>query len=204
MPRPGARPVWRLVGPAFASSVGAFLLTVAAGPEWTAMRRDMGLSMSVAWSFVAYLLPAAVGAAVGALVGRRWPAAVALPAAALLVPGALLTAFASGSGALLFVRASTGFAAGLAWGVTVVLVAQVGPRRVWVAPLVGGVVVLGLVLGPVVGALLERAVGWRWPFLLAVPFGLVALLATAISEIVVVVKRAYRPARSPARPFAGR
>lgn len=194
-PRPGVRPVWPLIGPALAASLGAFLLAVTVGPAWDAMRRDMHLSTSGA--FVAYLLPAVLAVPVGALVGRRWPTAVALPAIVLLVPGSLLTALAPGSGLLLLGRAVTGFGAGLAWGVTAVLVAQAGARRVWVAPLVAGAVVLALGLGALAGALLARMFSWRWPFLLAVPFEVVALLVTAASGIIVLVQGSSRPARSP-------
>ncbi|MEV0807255.1 MFS transporter [Micromonospora sp. NPDC050200] len=202
-PRPGVRPVWLLIGPALAASLGAFLLAVTVGPERAAIQRDMHLPTSVIpWIFVAYLLPAVLAVPVGALVGRRWPTAVALPAIALLIPGSLLTALAPGSGPLLVGRAVTGFGAGLAWGVTAMLVTQVGARRVWVAPLVAGAVVLALGLGPVAGALLEPTAGWRWPFVLAVPFEVVALLATTVSGIIVLMRRASRPAQPPAAPLA--
>ncbi|MFE9191737.1 MFS transporter [Micromonospora sp. NPDC007208] len=190
------RPVWLLIGPTLSASLGAFLLAVTVGPQWVAIQRDMNLPASaVLWIFVAYLLPAVLAVAVGALVGRRWPTAVALSAIALLVPGSLLTALASGDALLLLGRAVTGFGAGLAWGVTAMLVAQMGARRVWVTPLVAGIVVLALGLGPVAGVLVGRAVGWRWPFMLAVPFGAVALLATVVSGIVVLIQRASRPAQ---------
>ncbi|MFI6784368.1 MFS transporter [Micromonospora sp. NPDC050276] len=189
-----SRPVWLLIGPTLAASLGAFLLAVTVGPQWAAIQRDMDLPTSaVLWIFVAYLLPAVLAVAGGALVGRRWPTAVALSAIALLVPGSLLTALASGDALLLLGRAVTGFGAGLAWGVTAMLVAQMGARRVWVLPLVAGVVVLALGLGPVAGVLVGRAVGWRWPFLLAVPFGAVALLVTAVTGIIVLIQHASRP-----------
>ncbi|MFI7609463.1 MFS transporter [Micromonospora sp. NPDC049366] len=193
------RPVWLLIGPTLAASLGAFLLAVPVGPEWVAIQRDMDLPTSAAlWIFVAFLLPAALAVLVGARVGRRWPTAVALPAVALLVFGSLLTMLASGSGVLLLGRAVNGFGAGLAWGVTAVLVAHIAARRVWVTALVAGAVVLALGLGPVAGLLLQRAVGWRWPFMLALPFGAVALLATAVSGIIVLILRASRPAQPPA------
>ncbi|MEV4500245.1 MFS transporter, partial [Micromonospora arborensis] len=190
------RPVWLLIGPTLAASLGAFLLAVTVGPQWVAMQRDMHLPTSaVLWIFVAYLLPAVLAGAVGALAGRRWPTAVALSAIVLLVSGSLLTSLAPGDALLLLGRAVTGFGAGLAWGVTAMLVAQMGARRVRVTPLVAGVVLLALGLGPVAGVLVGRAVGWRWPFLLAVPFGAVAMLVTVVSGIVVLIQRASRPAQ---------
>jgi MFS family permease len=187
------RPAWQVIGPAVTASVGAYLLAVTVGPQWTSMRLDLQLSTAVVWIFVAYLLAAAVGVAVGALVGRRWPAAVTVPAAVLLLPGTLLTAFAPGSGVLLLARGLTGFAAGLAWGVTAALVGQMGARRALVAPIVGGAVLLGLVFGPVTGAVVGQGFTWRIPFILAVPFELVALLATVVCEIVVLTRSASKP-----------
>ncbi|MGI5521574.1 MFS transporter [Micromonospora sp. CA-259024] len=189
-------PVWLLIGPTLAASLGAFLLAVTVGSQWVGIQRDMDLpSSAVLWIFVAYLLPAALAVAVGALVVRRWPTAGTLLAIVLLVFGSLLTALAPGGGVLLVGRAVTGFGAGLAWGVTAMLVAQMGARRVWVTPLVAGAVVLALGLGPVAGVLLGQAVGWRWPFMLAVPFGAVALLVTTVSGIVLLMQRASRPAQ---------
>lgn len=201
-PPQAVRPVWLLLGPGLAASLGAFGLAVPVGPEWVAMRRDLDLPTSaILWIFVAHLLPAVLAVPIGALVGRRWPTAVASSAIALLVLGALLTALAPANGPLLLGRAVTGFGAGLAWGVTAVLVAQTGARRRWVTPLVAGAVVLALGLGPVAGALVQRTVGWRWPFLLAVPLGAVALLATAVCGIIALIQRASRPA--PPRATSG-
>ncbi|WP_460917131.1 MFS transporter [Plantactinospora veratri] len=183
--------------------MGAFMLAVIIGPAWIAIQRDMDLPASVPlWIFVAYLLPAVLAVPVGALVGRRWPTAVTLPAIVLLTSGSLLTALAPGSGPLLVGRAVTGFGAALAWGVTAALVARVRARRAWTVPLVAGAVVVGLALGPVAGALLGQTLGWRWPVMLAVPFGAAALLATAVSGIVVLVRHASPPAQPPAVPLA--
>ncbi|MFD0974953.1 MFS transporter [Plantactinospora endophytica] len=202
-PLPGVRPAWLLIGPVLAASLGAFLLTLTVGPEGAAIQRDLQLpTLGILWMFVAFLLPAALAVPVGALVGRRWPIAVALPAIVLLVPGSLLIALAPGSGSLLLGRAVTGFGAGLAWGVTAVLVVPLRARRGWAVPLAAGAVVLGLVLGPVIGALLARFLGWRLPFMLAVLFGVVALLVTAVSGIVVLTRSASPPAQPPAAPSA--
>lgn len=202
-PRPDVPPAWLLIGPALAASLGAYLLAVTLGPDGTTIERDMDLPASVIpWNLVAYLLAAVLAVLVGVLVGRRWPTAVALPASVLLLPGTLLTAFASGGGVLLFSRAVTGFGAGLAWGVTAVLVARMRARRAWVAPVVGGTVVLALGLGPVAWVLLGRPLGWRFPFLLAVPVEVVAMLVIAVSGIIVLVQRASRPAQPPPAPLA--
>ncbi|MBB4960962.1 hypothetical protein [Micromonospora polyrhachis] len=97
--RLGIRPVWLLLGPALAASLGAFLLAVTVGPVWGAIQQTLDLStLTMGWTFVTYLLSAVVAVPVGALVGRRWPTAVTLPAIVLLVFGSLLLAFAPGIG----------------------------------------------------------------------------------------------------------
>ncbi|MEV4416463.1 MFS transporter [Catellatospora sp. NPDC049609] len=195
--------IWLLIGPALAASLGAFLLTVTIGTEWTAIQGDLQLTASsTIWVFAAYLLPAILAAGVGALLGRGWPTVVGLSATVLLVLGALLTALAPGSGPLLLGRALTGFGAGLAWGVTAVLVRQLSVRRTWVTPLVAGLVVLALILGPVLATLLAQAVGWRWPFMLALPLGAVAFLVTAVGGLVALTRRAAQPVPTPAPPAA--
>ncbi|MEU4677825.1 hypothetical protein [Micromonospora sp. NPDC023737] len=187
-PSPG-RPAWLLIGPALTALLGVYLLAITFGSGGTAMRMDMDLPASVIpWSFVAYLLPALLAVPVGYLLGRRWPTTMALPAAVLLILGTLLTTLAPGSGSLLFARVLTGIGAGLAWGVTAALVAQMGARRVWLAPLIGGMAVLALGFGAASGMLLTRGLTWRMPFLLAVPFEGVAVLATTVTGIVMLTR----------------
>jgi len=124
----------------------------------------------------------------------------------------MLTAFAPGSGILLLGRGVTGFGAGLAWGVTAVLVAQAGARRLWVAPLVAGVVLFGLVLVPGIAAFLTRALSWRFPFMLAVLFAVGALLVTAATDsnrtepggaVSRQAMSTVRPAAAPAGTYGG-
>lgn len=194
--RPGGRaPAWLLLGPAIAASLGSYLLTVPIGPAGVAMQRDMQLpAAGIVWALAAYLLPAAAAGTAGFLLGRRWPVAMALPAIALMATGSLLTTLAGGSGSLLLGRAVTGFGAGLAWGVTAALVlAQPAARRSWLAQGVAGVAVLAMVVGPVTGMILARAVGWRLPFTLALPLAAVAFLATAVGGIAVLAGRGTRP-----------
>ncbi|MEV4813096.1 hypothetical protein [Micromonospora avicenniae] len=200
-PPPG-RPAWLLIGPALTALLGVYLLAVTFGPLGTAMQRDLHLSDSVIpGHLVAYLLPALMAVPVGVLVGRRWPTAIALPAGVLLVIGTLLSALAPGGGSLLFSRLLTGVGAGLAWGVTAALVAQMRAQRVWLGPLIGGMAVLVLGLGAASGALLTRGLTWRMPFVLAVPFEVVAVLVTAVTGIVALTRRPSGPAQPPAAPL---
>ncbi|MER7441678.1 hypothetical protein [Micromonospora avicenniae] len=200
---PPARPAWLLIGPALTALLGVYLLAVPFGLVGRVMQRDVHLPDSgIPGHLVAYLLPALLAVPVGVLVGRRWPSAVALPAAVLLILGTLLTALAPGGGSLLFGRVLTGIGAGLAWGVTAALVAQMRLPRVWVAPLVAGAVVLTVGFSSAAaGEFLTRGITWRMPFLLAVPLEVVAVLATAVTGIVALTRRPSRPAQPPAAPM---
>ncbi|WP_026212660.1 MFS transporter [Longispora albida] len=193
-PQPVPRPGWLLIGPVIAAAVGAFLLTVTIGEGWTAISRDLALpNTSVIWNFAVYLVPAVLAAVIGALAGSRWPTAVAMPAAALLVPGCLLTSLASDSTVLLIGRGVTGFAAGLAWGVTAALVAKTGPGRMVAGLTAGCVILLSLVAGPVSWLVLGSVTTWRVPFLLAAVPALLAVLASLVSGIILLVQRSNRP-----------
>ena len=196
-PPPGP-PVWTLIGPVLAAALGAFLLTITVGPELTGLQLDLQLPAAAAvWVFGAYLLPAALAVALGLRLGPRWPTALTLGAIALLVLGSLLITLAPAGGALLFGRAVSGFGAGLAWGVTAALVARVGAARVWLTPLAATLGVLAMLLGAVAGAAGARSLGWRWPFLLALPLGAVAFLVAVVIGIIVSTRRTG-PAQPPA------
>lgn len=172
-----------------AAWLGASLLTITVGPQWTSMRLDMQLpTLAVVWVFVAYLLPALATAAVGFLVGGRWPTVLVLPGIGLLALGALLTTFSSGSAVLLFARAVTGLGAGLAWGVAAALVRRQPAgraRAAWAITTTGTIV--ALVVGPLFGALVSMGLTWRVPLLAAVPIAGAAFLAAAASGIALLV-----------------
>jgi MFS family permease len=93
---------------------------------------------------------------------------------------------------LLFGRVLTGLGAGLAWGATAALVARAGQRLAVVASVASGAVLLGLVMGPVFGTLVTRALGWRLSFVLAIVFGAFVFLATAATTIVELARRPMR------------
>jgi MFS family permease len=193
IPRTDPAPSWLLIGPALAASLGAFLLAVAIGPVATAIRLDMDLpAFGIVWLSVAFLLPAGLAVPLGFLAGPRWPTAVTLPAIVLLVIGSLLTSLGPGSVTVLLGRAVSGFGAGLAWGVTAFLIVRGRSGPPWVAPAVGGAVGLALVFGVAAAAFIARAIGWRWPFLLAVPFGAVALVAAAVCGTILLSRTSRR------------
>ncbi|MEQ4716820.1 DHA2 family efflux MFS transporter permease subunit [Nonomuraea sp. B19D2] len=104
---------------------------------------------------------------------RLWLAGLAL-----FLAGALGAGLAWNVGALIVFRVLQGFGAGLLDPLVLILLARAaGPRRAGrVMGLMGVVLSLGPVLGPIAGGAVLSGLSWRWMFLLSVPVGLVALL----------------------------
>ncbi|MEV4106819.1 DHA2 family efflux MFS transporter permease subunit [Nonomuraea sp. NPDC049695] len=96
----------------------------------------------------------------------------------LFLAGALGAGLAWNVGALIVFRVLQGFGAGLLDPLVLILLARAaGPRHAGrVMGLMGVVLSLGPVLGPITGGAVLSGLSWRWMFLLSVPVGLVALL----------------------------
>jgi EmrB/QacA subfamily drug resistance transporter len=104
--------------------------------------------------------------------GRRlWLAGLAL-----FVAGSLAAGLAWNVGSLIAFRALQGVGAGILDPLVLILLARAaGPRRAGrVMGLMGAVLSMGPVLGPVVGGTILNALDWRWLFLLSVPVGAIA------------------------------
>lgn len=96
----------------------------------------------------------------------------------LFLAGSLASGLAWNVGSLIVFRAVQGVGAGLLDPLVLILLARAaGPHRAGrVMGLMGVVLCLGPVLGPVAGGAILQGLPWRWLFLLSVPVGLVALL----------------------------
>lgn len=189
---------WTVIGPGFAAIIGLFMLTAVYGAGgMSPLQRDLGFSdlQLLVSAVVPYLIAAAVAFPLGILLGRRYPTAVTLPAVVLMVVGVLLMAFVSGSVMLMVARALGGLGAGAVVGVTTALVRGMTDRRSLVAAVVAALGVLALVAAPFVSQLLSTTLSFRLAFLVAVPLLLVALVASAVSGIVLLVVT-----RRPAQP----
>ncbi|MFD9904407.1 DHA2 family efflux MFS transporter permease subunit [Streptomyces sp. NPDC059063] len=105
--------------------------------------------------------------------GRRlWVAGLAL-----FLAGSLASGLAWSAGSLIAFRTLQGLGAGLLDPLVLILLARAaGPRRAGrVMGLMGVVLSLGPVLGPIAGGAVLSGLSWRWMFLLSVPLGLLAL-----------------------------
>ncbi|MFF3378937.1 DHA2 family efflux MFS transporter permease subunit [Streptomyces sp. NPDC002680] len=96
----------------------------------------------------------------------------------LFLFGSLLSALAWNAESLIGFRVLQGVAAGVLDPLVLVLLARgAGPARAGrVMGLMGVVLSLGPVLGPVAGGAILEGMSWRWMFLLSLPVGLVALV----------------------------
>ncbi|MEU6717795.1 DHA2 family efflux MFS transporter permease subunit [Nonomuraea sp. NPDC046802] len=114
----------------------------------------------------------------------------------IFLAGSLGAGLAWNVGSLIAFRVLQGFGAGLLDPLVLILLARAaGPRRAGrVMGLMGVVLSLGPVLGPIAGGAVLAGLSWRWMFLLTVPFGLVALLL-AIRAVPADEERGTSPAR---------
>ncbi|WP_433349079.1 DHA2 family efflux MFS transporter permease subunit [Microtetraspora malaysiensis] len=168
----------------------------AVATESLAAAFDASLSM-VGWASTGFLLAVTATIpfttwAVDRFGGRRlW-----LTGLALFMAGALAAGLAWNVGSLIAFRALQGVGAGLLDPLVLILLARAaGPQRAGrVMGLMGVVLSLGPVLGPIAGGAVLHDLSWRWMFLLSVPIGLIAYLL-AMRVI---------PADSPADSPAGR
>ncbi|MEV0083900.1 MFS transporter [Saccharopolyspora sp. NPDC050642] len=191
-------PWWTLIGPGLAAIIGLFMLTALYRTDLTApIQMDLGLSglELLMEGVVAYLIAAVIAFPLGFLLGARFLTAVTLPAIGVMLIGALLIAFAGGAGMFLVGRVLGGLGAGAAAGVTTALVRGIRHQRSIAAAVVAALGVLAAVVAPFVNQLISDALSFRLTYLAAVPFSFAALIAGAVSGIVLFVV-----ARRPAQP----
>ena len=93
---------------------------------------------------------------------------------------AIFTAASALCGVLIVARVLQGFGGAFMMPQTLSLISVVFPpeKRGAAMGIWGGVVALGAVVGPIVGGLIVTDYAWEWVFLINVPVGIVAILAT--------------------------
>jgi EmrB/QacA subfamily drug resistance transporter len=95
----------------------------------------------------------------------------------LFVGGSVLSGLAWSAGSLIFFRVLQGLGGGMIMPAGMTILAQAsGPQRIGrVMSVVGGPMLLGPILGPVIGGLILQHLSWRWIFYVNVPIGILAL-----------------------------
>ncbi|MFI5914603.1 MDR family MFS transporter [Dactylosporangium sp. NPDC051541] len=159
-------------------------------------RRDFGADLgTVQWVSAAYLLAmAAVIPVAGWAIDRFGARSAWLGSLALFTLGSLLCGVAWSAGSLIAMRVVQGIGGGMLMPLFQTILARraAGQQFGKVMALVGMPMLLGPVLGPVLGGILVDGAGWRWIFLVNLPFCAVAAWAAAR---VMPVERIERPAR---------
>ncbi|WP_043606285.1 DHA2 family efflux MFS transporter permease subunit [Candidatus Protofrankia datiscae] len=139
---------------------------------------DTSLS-TVGWVATGYLLAVTVAIPLSAWATDRFGSRrMWLAGLSVFLVGSLASGLAPSIETLIIFRVIQGFGGGMLDPIMLTLLARTaGPSRVGrVMGLMGVVIPLGPVLGPIVGGVIIQSLDWRWMFLVNLPIGLVALV----------------------------
>jgi EmrB/QacA subfamily drug resistance transporter len=140
---------------------------------------DLGGLSHLAWVVTAYTLATATSTPIwgklGDLCGRK---GMFMAAIVIFLAGSMLSGLSQNMGELIGFRALQGLGAGgLIVGATAIIGELVPPReRGRIQAILGGMMPLAFIGGPLLGGLLTEHASWRWAFYVNVPIGVVALL----------------------------
>ncbi|WP_156754947.1 DHA2 family efflux MFS transporter permease subunit [Actinokineospora pegani] len=154
---------------------------VAVGAETLADHFDTDLA-TIGWASTGYLLAVTVAIPLTAWAGERFGTRrLWLAGLGLFLVGSVAAGLAWDVPSLIAARVVQGLGGGTLEPVLLTLLARAaGPARAGrVMGLMGVVLSLGPVLGPIVGGVVLEALDWRWMFFVAVPVGLVSLVFSA-------------------------
>jgi MFS family permease len=138
---------------------------------------DLGGLRLYGWAFSASTLAAMVSLPATAHWGDQWGPAPALVATlSIFVAGTILAAAAPTMLVLVAGRFLQGWGLGASWAVSLGAVAKTYPwtHRPRVLALMSAAWVVPGLVGPTIGAIFARTVGWRWAFLASLPVLVVA------------------------------
>lgn len=138
-----------------------------------------GTQADYTWVITAALLATAVSTPIWGklsdIVGRKLLLQLAL---GIFVIGTALAGLASGIGVLIVFRVVQGLGVGGLMALSQVVIADIiSPReRGRYMGLMGAVMAVAQIGGPLIGGVITDTVGWRWNFTIAIPFALVAIV----------------------------
>lgn len=138
-----------------------------------------GTQSAFTWVVTATLLTTTISTPIWGklsdIVNRKTLIQIAL---VITVISAAAAGFAQSSGTLILFRAFQGIGAGGLTALATVLIADIiSPReRGKYMGLMGGIMAVGMVGGPLLGGALTDTVGWRWNFFVGVPFAIAAII----------------------------
>jgi EmrB/QacA subfamily drug resistance transporter len=172
--------IWAIGSVVAIGALGAVLATTSVLVAFDEIGRELHAGIdTVQWVATAYLLGLASVVSATAWLARRVGARrLYLITLAAFGITSLLCAAASSISVLIALRVLQGMAGGAMIPVgQMMLATAAGPRRMGrVMGLVGVLLLMGPVLGPVVGGLLLESVNWHWVFLMNLPLVVTALV----------------------------
>ncbi len=136
---------------------------------------------TVAWTMTAYTLAlATVIPITGWAADRFGTKRLFLASLVLFVAGSLLCSLAWDIGPLIIFRALQGLGGGMLMPLSLTIMTRAaGPDRIGrVMAVLGVPMLLGPIGGPILGGWLIEATTWHWIFLINLPIGLIAIVAT--------------------------
>ncbi|MET9529797.1 MDR family MFS transporter [Streptomyces sp. NPDC006649] len=161
----------------------AMLDSLVVGTALPTIVRDLGGLDHLSWVVTAYLLTTAVATPVwgkiGDLYGRK---GAFLAAVGLFLVGSMLCGLAQSMAQLIAFRALQGLGAGgLMVGAMAVIGVLIEPRESGrVQSMVGVIMPVAFIGGPLIGGFLTDRLSWRWTFYVNVPAGAAALLIVCL------------------------
>jgi EmrB/QacA subfamily drug resistance transporter len=144
---------------------------------------DLGGLSHLAWVVTAYTLATAASTPIwgklGDLYGRK---GMFMASIVIFLVGSVLSGLSQSMGQLIGFRALQGLGAGgLMVGAMAIIGDLVPPReRGRFQAMIGGMMPLAFVGGPLIGGFLTDHLSWRWTFYVNLPIGAVALLVTGL------------------------
>ncbi|MEU6172909.1 MFS transporter [Streptantibioticus parmotrematis] len=156
------------------------IVSTAAWPIAKDLDPAHGLSR-LPWLIAAYVLSAtATQPLYGKLSDMFGPKKVYLFAITAFLGGSALCGFAQSMGELIAFRAVQGLGGGGLMSLTLIILATLMPprERAGGSGMGGGVVALGIVVGPLLGGFLCQHLSWRWIFYVNLPLGILTIAIT--------------------------
>ncbi|KAI1265897.1 major facilitator superfamily transporter [Xylariaceae sp. FL1019] len=177
-----ALPTWRLMLLGLGVSIGLFLSfldTSIVATSLVTIGTDFNNVEEVNWVALAYTLSylafTTVIARISDVVGRR---DAFLGSYAVFIATSIGCGFAQNLNQLIALRAAQGFGASGLYSLSMIILPEIVPPswRHILASLIGIIITLASVLGPVLGGVFTRYAGWRWIFWINGPIGAVSII----------------------------